>query len=194
MQLWNIFGRAHKKRRKTEIITWWQNIISSLGKNFAVVWRRFRWLGKCLKNYEKCVAKKRRATFFGQQGGLCHENGVWHENVKNKKKPKKLKAKMWKKANKWSCCLGLNLAGETTLQIVWPMCAWCAKWGFFEGAINGEVSECLNRWGERFWQPLFGVLHSALFTGLVLHSCFILQMYIFNSHFMCMCMLHILFE
>lgn len=59
VQLWNIFGRAHKKRRKTEIITWWQNIISSLGKNFAVVWRRFWWLGKCLKNYEKCVAKKK---------------------------------------------------------------------------------------------------------------------------------------
>lgn len=98
-----------------------------------------------------------------------------------------MKAKMWKKANKWSCCLGLNLAGETTLQIVWPMCAWCAKWGFFEGAINGEVSECLNRWGERFWQPLFGVLHSALFTGLWCFTLVLFYRCIYLIHILCAC-------
>lgn len=141
-----------------------------------------------------CKKKKGEQRFSASRGGYAMKMACGTKMWKTKKNLKKLKAKMWKKANKWSCCLGLNLAGETTLQIVWPMCAWCAKWGFFEGAINGEVSECLNRWGEGFWQPLFGVLHSALFTGLVLHSCFILQMYIFNSHFMCMCMLHILFE
>jgi len=56
-------------------------------KNFAVVWRRrrLRRLGKCLKNYEKCVAKKIESKVFGQEGE-SHENGVWHENVKNKKR------------------------------------------------------------------------------------------------------------
>lgn len=63
-----------------------ENIISTLGeekKNVAVVWRR---LGKCLKNYEKCVAKNREQS-FGQNGGLPHgENSVRHENVKKKNK------------------------------------------------------------------------------------------------------------
>jgi len=30
--------------------------------------------------------KKKESNVFRPAGGLCHENGVWHENVKNKKK------------------------------------------------------------------------------------------------------------
>lgn len=133
VQLWNIFGRAHKKKKKNGDYYMMAKYNFLTRKKLCSCLAAVLVVGKMPQELWKmcCKKKKRRATFFGQQGGLCHENGVWHENVKNKKKPKKFKAKMWKKANKWSCCLGLNLAGETTLQIVWPMCAWCAKWGFF---------------------------------------------------------------
>jgi len=42
-------------------------------KNFAVVWRRrrLRRLGKCLKNYEKCVAKKIESKVFRPRGGIA---------------------------------------------------------------------------------------------------------------------------